>query len=249
MATSKSAKVDVSKARLLALKKVGLLTDVSARGTLTDAQKKKVRTAWTKNHAIATAAPGTFKTQDVSDFFPGQIKAIQKSGIHVVNGKAFIRTDGYKSAKIVKEKYKSDGETHYILGVRRHTDKRKSQLDIIGSPTEMAEWRERLLRDYEAGKFKEGQYLSLRAFDNAPMSRLNAVTMQTVFNYESRINYHDNPDKVREGIRLVIIDIKVPGSHDINTKDRKQKRKESRVRAKNEKKTGTRKLSGRVQRK
>jgi hypothetical protein len=248
MATKKSAPADASKARLAALKKIGLLPNVSARGKLDDAEKRKVRDAWKKYHTIAEAPKGEFKKQDVSDFFPGQIKAIQKAGVAVINGQAFIRTENYKSVKIVKEKYKSGSETKYILGVERKTDDRKKEFEVLGSPVEIAAWRERLVRDFEAGRMKDGQYVALKAFDNSPMARSNTVSLQTIFNYESKIQYHDDPDKVRAGLRLVVITVKDLKDFDANTKSAKQKGKDKYHKRKIQKKTQTKKLTGRVQR-
>lgn len=248
MVTKKSAPADVSKARLAALKKIGLLPNVSARGKLDANDKRKVREAWKKHHVVAEARPGTFKKQSLSDFFPGQIAEIKKSGIDVINGNAYVRTDNYKSVKIERRKYKIDGETKYIIGVERKYDERKKEFEIIGSPVQMAAWQERLVRDFEAGKMKEGEYVALKAFDNSTMARSHTISLQGLFNYESKIKYNDNPEKVRAGIRVVVITVKEMKDLNANEKSQKQKEKEKYHKRKTQKKTQTKKLTGRVKR-
>jgi hypothetical protein len=251
MATKSAGKPDVSKARLAALKKLGLLKDVSARGTLSAAQKKSINAQFKKHHAIADAPKGTYRTQDVSSFSPGVIKSIQQSGISVINGKAFIRTENYKTAKIVRKKYKdSTGGTAYLTGVERESaNGRKQTFTIIGSRLEQAQWAERAARDFEAGHLKDGQFVAWQAFDNSPMARSNTITLDSLYKYESQIKYHDNPDKVRDGLKVVFITVKDLSDFDANTKSRKQVNAEKYQRKKKEKKTQTKKLTGRVKRK
>lgn len=250
MTSKKPAKQAVSNARLVALQKLGLMRDVSAKAELTASQKKKVAAQFKKYHDIANAPKGTYKAQDVSGFFPGQIKAIEKSGVQVINGKAYIRKDNYDSAKIVKRKYKTGPGTHEtIIGIERKSGKRKTEFEIVGSPVEIAAWRERLVRDYEAGNLKDGQFVALKAFDNSPMARSNTISLDSIFKYESQIKYHGNPDDVRKGLRLVIITVKELRDLAANEKSRRQVNASKYQRKKKEMQTGTRKLSGRVKRK
>jgi hypothetical protein len=112
----------------------------------------------------------------------------------------------------------------------------------------MAAWQERMIRDFEAGKMKEGDYVALKAFDNSTMARSHTLTLQSLFNYESQIKYNDNPDKVRAGIRVVLISVKELKDLNANEKSKKQKEKEKYHKRKTQKKTATKKLTGRVQR-
>ena len=250
MANKTSGKPDVSKARLAALKKLGLMRDVSARGNLSASEKKKIAGQWKKYHTVANAPAGEFKTQDVSDFFPGQIKAVERAGITVINGKAYIRSDNYESTKIVKKKYKTGPGTHEtILGIERKSDKRKSSFEIIGTPTEIAQWRERLVRDYAAGNLKEGQFVALQAFDNSPMARSNTISLDSIMRYEAQIQYHGDAETVRKGLHLVIITVKELKDLAANERTHQQKNAVARKRRKNESKTGTKKLTGRIRRK
>jgi hypothetical protein len=249
MASTKTSKPDVNKARLAALQKLGLMRDVKA-SALSSSQKKAITRDFKKYHDIANAPKGTYKAQDVSDFFPGQIKEIQKSGITVINGKAYVRQQGYESVRIVKKKYKTGPGTHdTIIGVDYKTNKRKSAFHIIGSPVQMASWRERAVRDYAAGNLKEGQFVAWQAYDNSPMARSNTISLDSLFKYESEIKYHGNADEVRDHMRLVIITVKELRDMDANAKSRKQQNADRYQRKKNEKKTQTRKLTGRVRRK
>lgn len=250
MTSKKPAKQAVSNARLAALQKLGLMRNVSAKAELTASQKKAVARDFKKYHDIANAPKGTYKAQDVSGFFPGQIKAIRKSGIQVINGKAYIRADNYDTVKIVKKKYKTGPGMHdTIIGIERKSGKRKTEFEIVGSPVEIAAWRERLVRDYAAGNLKDGQYVALKAFDNSPMARSNTISLDSIFKYESNIQYHGNPDDVRAGLRLVIITVKELRDLDANAKSRKQQNAGKYQRKKKEMQTQTRKLTGRVKRK
>jgi hypothetical protein len=251
MATKSAGKPDVSKARLAALKKLGLLKDVSARGTLSAAQKKSINAQFKKHHAIADAPKGTYHKQDVSQLSPGVRKSLEKSGVSIINGTAFVRTENYKSVKIVRKKYKdSTGAVAYMTGIERETaNGRKKSFTIIGSRLEQAQWAERLTRDWEAAHLKEGQFVALQAFDNSPMMRSNTITLDSLLKYESQIKYHDNAEKVREGLKVVVISVKDLSDFDANTKSRKQVNAEKYQRKKKEKKTQTKKLTGRVKRK
>jgi hypothetical protein len=81
------------------------------------------------------------------------------------------------------------------------------------------------------------------------MARSNTITLDSLYKYESQIKYHDNPDKVRDGLKVVFITVKDLSDFDANTKSRKQVNAEKYQRKKKEKKTQTKKLTGRVKRK
>lgn len=250
MASKKPAKQAVSNARLVALQKLGLMRDVSAKADLTASQKKKVANEFKKYHEVANAPKGEYKAQNVSDFFPGQIKELEKAGIKVINGKAYVKQHGYESVKIVKRKYKTGPGTHEtIIGVDYKTDKRKSAFHIIGSPVQVANWRERAVRDFAAGNMKDGQFVAWQAYDNSPMMRSNTISLDSLFKYESQIKYHGNPEEVQDHLRLVIITVKELRDFKANEKSRKQQNASKYQRKKKEMKTQTRKLTGRVRRK
>lgn len=250
MTSKKTAPLSVSNARLVALQKLGLMRDVSAKANLTSSQKRKVADLTKKYHEVATAPKGTYKVQDVSGFFPGQVKALERDGVTVINGKAYVRKDNYQDVRIVKKKFATGPGTHEtIIGIERKTDKRKKTFEFIGSPIEQAEWRERLVREYAAGNLKDGQFVALQAYDNSPMARSNTISIESIFKYESQIKYHDDPDKVRRGLKLVIVTVKDFESFSANEKTRKQKGSEKYQRGKKAKQLQVKKLTGRVKRK
>jgi hypothetical protein len=248
MSTTK--KPDINKARLLALKSVGVLKDVSARGKLTDSQKATVRKNWKKYHEVVTAPKGTYVKKDVSYYSAKEKKALKDSGYKIIEGKLFIdkqgsdtvsvkRTSNYDE-KTGKKKAKPD---EFIVVVRKKGD-RKEETEFIGASLQKEKWRENLLAQYEAGGFKKGDYIGIKIGDNGIFRRRMYGSMNELFAYAEYDfdpkdgGKHGDKDFLLNKMHLVKMSVKDYRDLAATEKTKKQQNSERYQRSKKTKKLG-----------
>lgn len=240
MATKKTP--DVNKTRLLALKKIGVLKDVSARGTLSKSEKEKVRKNWKEYHDIAVAPKSNYKVKDVSHYEPRDIKALKRSGYKVINGKLYVDLQGYDSMKV-----RRDGD--FVL-IDRAKGNRKTETEFVGTSRLKANWRDKLLEQYSIGGFKKGNFLGLKLFDHGAFHRAMYQSIDAIFNYAEHDFEPNDPKTDKEYLlnNLNLIVVSVRDYRDIvsNEKDRATIRKEKAYRRKKSKGTSTGRLIGKV---
>lgn len=182
-------KPDINKARLIALKSVGVLTDVSARGKLTDSQKATVRKNWKKYHEIVTAPKGSFVKKDISHYDSKEKKALAASGYKIINDKIFIDKQGSDKATVkrISSRIKKDGakKEHYetYLVVQREKSGRKIEQEFIGSGIQKEGWRNNLLSQYQAGDFQKGDYIGIKIGDGGIFQRRMYQSIDDIFKY------------------------------------------------------------------
>jgi len=263
MSTTK--KPDINKARLLALKKVGVLKDVSARGKLTDSQKARVRANWKKYHEIVTAPPNSYSTKNISHYDAKDKKALVKSGYKIIGDKIFLDKQGYDKATVkrVTRSYMEPGKKHatresYVV-VERKKGERKTETEFIGTALEKKAWRDRLLSEYTAGDFNKGDFIGIKIGDNGIFRRRMYQSIDDVFKYaEYDFEPHDpNTDKEMLLNKMHLVKMSVADYRDlsITEKSKTEKNRDRYQRSKKAKKLGVTKtkskntLVGRVKRK
>lgn len=239
---SSNKKPDANRARLAALKKLGLLKSIPARGELSDAQKKKIRTEFKKYHDIANAAPGQYKVQSAKALSDSDKKKLKDSGYKIVADKVYLPTQGYDSASIkqVWVRNKKTGLKEKTLVVTRKKGDRKIEQEYIGKPIEKMQWRDRLLDEYQAGKFKDGDYVGVKLFDNGRFERQTVMSIDVLFRYlEDKKNWHDRDEqKLYDNLHLV--KITVHRFSDLADDDSRKARDHAKyIASKNRKKTKT----------
>jgi hypothetical protein len=247
-----AAKPDVNKARLQALKKLGLMSGVDSRKALTDSQKKKVRTEWKKYHAVANADKGEWTKRDISKLTTSDKKKLADSGYLIAGDKAFIPNQGYDTASIRQQwtKDKKTGKWEKRLEVVRKKGDRKEEIEYIGKPLDKLEWRDRLLKEYEQGKFKENDYIAVKVFDNGVFEREIVTNINTLFRYISNVSWHDkDKEKMLDNLHIVKISVKDFRDITANQKTRKEENHTRYIRKKKSKATKTKSLVGKVNRK
>jgi hypothetical protein len=243
MSSKKAQKTtDVNKARLAALKRLGILKDIPSRGNLSDAQKKKVRQEFKKFHAVANASPGEFQKIDITRLSESDKKELKNSGYLIANNKAFIPKQGYDKASI-KQVWKRNPETGYqekTLQITRKKGDRKVETEYIGKPLEKLEWRERLVREYQAGNFKEGEFIGVKLFDNGKFEREIVLSLDVLFRYLETVKWHDrDTQKLYDNLHLVKIAVKDFRDIGANEKSRKQADHDKYIKRKNSKRNKT----------
>lgn len=170
------------------------------KGDWTDAKKRKVRKLTEEWGAIA-ANPKDFKKVSVTKLSPSALKDLKAFGYKVKDGQAFIPLQGYSNASLAVEyrKDKKTGEYERVMIVRRtqrgidpndQTLVRKRQEEFIGSQKKQMEWMDRLQEEYRQGKFKEGERLYLKVYDNSPMVRSQSFSLKQLFAYAERIKWN-----------------------------------------------------------
>jgi hypothetical protein len=233
---------DVNKARLAALKKLGILKGISSRGSLSETEKRKVRTEFKKFHAVANSAPGEYKAQNISKLSESDKKKLKESGYLISDNRVFLPKQGYDTASI-KQVWTRNPKTGYqekTLQVTRKKGDRKTETEFIGKPLEKLEWRDRLVSEYQAGKFKEGEFIGVKLFDNGKFEREIVLSLDVLFRYLEHVNWHDK-DKRKLYDNLHLVKIAVKDFRDIgsNEKSRKTVDHNKYVKKKNSKATKT----------
>jgi hypothetical protein len=93
---------DINKARLAALKKIGLLPNISNRGKLSEGQKRTVRETYKKYEAVASAPKGTYSNVSVAKLTKHQKEMLTEYGIPVVGNRAYVPVAGFQKVHLAR---------------------------------------------------------------------------------------------------------------------------------------------------
>ena len=247
MSTTK--KPDIAKARLLALKSIGILKDTSGRGKLTDSQKKTIKKNWDKYHDIITAPKGTYTKKDVSYYEPKERKALQASGYKIAAGKGFIPNEGDGKAVVKRvSNFTTEGKGEFIVIERQTKDGRKTETEFVGTALQKEGWRAKLLNQYEAGNFQKGDYIGVKIGNNGVFRRVMMQTIDDIFKYIlDDFETHD-PGEDKEALqeKMILVKMSVKDYRDLaaNERTKKQENQEKYQRQKKRGKLGVVKSKG-----
>lgn len=241
MSTTK--KPDIAKARLLALKSIGILKDTSARGKLTDSQKKTIKKNWDKYHDVITAPKGVYTKKDVSHYDTKEKKALIASGYKIAGDKVFIPNEGYGSATIKRvSNLTTKGKGKFIVVERKTADGRKTETEYVGTALQKEGWRAKLLNQYEAGNFDKGDYIGVKIGNNGVFRRVMMQTIDDIFKYIlDDFEPHDaGTDKEELQDKMILVKMSVKSYRDLgaNTQTKKQENQEKYQRQKKRSKLG-----------
>lgn len=248
--TKKPVKPDINKERLAALKKIGVISGIDSRKALTDTQKKKIRDVWKKFHVVANAPKGDYTTRSIAKLSDSDKKKLTESGYLISGTKAFIPNQGYDTATIRQKWGKVNGRQEKVLEIVRKKGDRKIETEFIGKPLDKMEWRDRLIREYQQGKFKQGDFIGVKVFDNGVFEREIVTNIDKLFSYLEKVRWHDqDKNKLLDNLHIVKISVKDYRDIAANQKTRKEENHGKYIRKKNSKKTKTKSLVGKVSRK
>lgn len=93
---------DINKARLAALKKIGLLPNISGRKSLSESQKRTVRETYKKYEAVATAPKGTYSNVSAASLSQSQRRLLAEYGIPVIGNRAYVPNAGFQKAQLAR---------------------------------------------------------------------------------------------------------------------------------------------------
>lgn len=239
-----SKKKDINKARLTALKSLGVLKDIDARKSLTDNQKKKIRSEYKKYHDLITAPKESYVTKNISHFEKSEIKELRKSGYQIIGDKIYIDKQGYDAASI-KRKFIGG---RLVTAIERKKGERKTETEIIAKASDKLGLRDRLIREYEDGEFKKGDYIGVKLFENGTFKRAMYQSLDDVFKYleDDFTPNSDTRDELLNHIHLVRLSVKDYRDLAANERTHKDRGRERYYRAKIRKQKG---LTGKVKRK
>jgi hypothetical protein len=233
MSTNK--KPDLAKKRLLALKSIGLMTETSARGKLTDSQKRTIKKKWDEYHEIITAPKGSYTKKDVSYYEPKERKALVASGYKIAAGKAFIPNEGYAKATVKRvSNFTTEGKGEFIVIERKTSDGRKTETEFVGTSLQKEGWRAKLLNQYEAGNFEKGDFIGIKIGSGGVFRRVIMHKIDDIFKYVSDdFNPHDpGTDKEMLQEKMVLVKMSVKDYRDLgaNERSKKQQNREKNLR-------------------
>jgi hypothetical protein len=214
-------------------------------GPLTDAKKRKLTKLGKEWGAIA-ANPKDFKIISTKTLGPQSVAALKKTGYKELAGRLYIPLQGYEGAEIKREFKKTKDGYKRVLTVERFrndpgtTTERKRAREIIGTPAEKLEWRDKLRAEYEELKFTDNDNIMVKVFDNSPMIKSEAWTLEKIFAYVERIRWDTSQmsaGDLRDNLHLVRVTVKDHNEASI-LKSTSQLRSEQRRRTKNRQKLG-----------
>lgn len=182
---------------------------------MTEAKKKQIRRALEKWGEIA-ANPDQFKRVNISKLPSSEKKALAKTGYAMRGDHVFIPKEGFKNVSIshITIKDPKTGEKLKRLQINRVTREPGTKGDrgilkanrqpIYADAIEGMNDRDRLFAEYQAGKFKRGELIGLKVFDNNTMGTF-FTTPEDAYKYMELIQWQGNvdPKKMRSNVHIV----------------------------------------------
>lgn len=248
---SKKPIIDPKKA-LPELKKLGLFKTgdhaISGRGKLTDSQKRRIRKAYEENKFVINTPRSEFKVKDVSYYEKKDIAALKRAGYHVINNKVYLTKQGSQDVEIKRnhvQKIDAQGKQRKgyetIITIKRELkDGTRVETEYLGEPATLTGWRDNLLRDYQSGNFKEGDFIGMKIGRGSQFFRSTMLSLQDVYKYlENDFDPKDpNTDKQQLLLATILVKIEARNWRDVG-KDMQTKKEKDALARKRSKKAAT----------
>ena len=200
MASTGNTKLWRTRASALRKLNVGLETDYKDSKSLA-----RLKRQWAEWKDVATF-PERYRKIDISKYRKEEQQSLAREGYQVKAGKVFVSLDHYENASIARDTYKTERGPYDRLVINRtiHRDGKvfKKQTEYIGTRLQRLDWRDRLLEEYNAGKFKQGERLMVKVYDQGPMMGSQATSLALIFKYIDQIEWV-TPGNHEDHIHLV----------------------------------------------
>jgi hypothetical protein len=238
-----SPKNDVNINRLKALKKLGILKEIKAptkNAPLTSNQKSKIRDTYKKLGVVINSPPENFQKIDLKKYQKRDVENLKKTGYIVYGDKAFIGKQGYDKVSITREYIKSkDGSFDRVFNIVRKTkDGRKIEEEMVGTPLEKMEWRDRLRKEFDLKKMKKGEFFGLKVFDNGIFERRIFTDFDDMMHYvgnDMRMHTPKDVDMIRDNLHVIKLTVKDYRDLALTEKTEKKKNRTAYFKKKNSK--------------
>lgn len=200
-------------------------------------EKAAIRKNFVALKPVLTAAPTDFKALNIDRLLRPQINQLKNTGYLVVGKKAYIPLQGYKDARLQKKGFGNDAQLLLIRKTEGANGRKKKETEFLGSAIQKMDWKERLLKEYEAGKFKEGEYVAIKFFNGGVFARQIMTSLDAVYNYFEDNPTFDDSDERRLLNNIHLVKIEVPNLQSLNAnmQTEKEKNKARYLRAKKRK--------------
>jgi hypothetical protein len=251
MSTEKTKRaVHDLKAALKQLKKIGVpsAAKYDARKPLTKSQKETVRKNY-KKYAEIIEGRSQYVTRDASKLTQAEKKSLEAKGYHVVNNRLFIDKQGFDKVNIQRKTFKTeDGKQIPTVKIKRSKEGERPETEYHMPSHEFSNLQENLLRQYERGHFKSGDFMGVKIGRGGRARRVMMLSVSSIYKYlvddfEPKDRGTDK-DELLNHITLIKIST---GDGRVHERTQKDKRKVSRERSKNRKAVSN-KLVGKVSR-
>lgn len=252
MSTDKTrrAVADV-KAALKQLKKLQVpsVAKYDARKTLTKSQKETIRRNYRKFDQIVTA-PTEYVKKDVSKLSAKEKKALTDKGYKIIGKNLFVDKQGFDKIQIQAKTFTDeDGKKVPTVKISRKKDGTRTETEYLMPTQQFSTLQEMLLKQYERGNFKQGDYLGVKIGQGGRARRVMMLSVNSIYKYlVDDFTPHDRgTDKDGLLMKTTLIKISAGASLNVNERDKKSQNKVARERSKN-RKTVSNKLVGKVNR-
>lgn len=250
------------KKALAQLKKFGIYKDIDGRKTLDANQKKKIRAAYKKNEYVINSPKSEFVVKDVSHYEKKDIQALKRGGYTIINNKVYLDKQNSPSVELKRIMERNldvngkpiKGYTHIVTVSRKLKNGQREEVEYHSTAKQLVGWREKLLQQYEAGHFKDGDFLAMKIGAGGVFRRATMLDLKSVYKYLDEFEPKElgtNKNQLLEHVILVKLSTKNYNPNDILAGLRgdpiqltdKQRHSKARKRSSNKKKTLTGKVS------
>jgi hypothetical protein len=252
MSTEKTKRaINDVKAALKQLKKIGVPTvqQYDARKSLTKSQKETIRRNFRKYEQIATA-PAEYVKKDATKLSASEKKNLQEKGYQIVGKKLFVEKQGFDSVHMRKKEFKTDdGKKISTVKIIRKKEGFRPETEYVMPKHQFSDLQEYLLKQYERGNFKQGDYMGVKIGRGGRARRVMMLSVDSIYRY--LIDDFEPKDSGTDKDKLImdttLIKISTKENLPVFERDRKEKNRVSRQRSRSRKAVSN-KLVGKVSR-
>lgn len=252
--STKKKPVDI-KAALKQLKALHIPTfskptyDGRKTSTLTKSQKETIRKNYHEYEKIATA-PKEYVRKKVDKLSRDEKESLKSSGYKIINNKLYVDKQGFEKVQLKTKEYVDEkGRKVKAVKIIRKKEGEASETEYHMKPSEFSTLQEMLIKQYEQGNFKEGDYMGIK-IGAGGRTRQMTLTLNTLYAYlvEDFEPKDTRTDKAELLKHVKLIKIGTSERSKVHERSKKETNKLHRTRSKNRATPGN-KLIGKVGRK
>lgn len=176
----KPSQAQINAARIKALQKLGLAKSYDPKAALTKSQQNRV-SKLTSQYKNILEYRSEYVAKDISSYSKKAQAQFKKAGLNVIDGKVYLRKEGYDRVKI-DWTITDEGKGRPQI-VRTKKGGIRQEEPIFTSRIEAMNWRDRVLQEYKDKGIKPGNYIGTKFYDNGHVRIQLFTSIESVFDY------------------------------------------------------------------
>lgn len=157
--------------------------DARKTSALTKSQKETIRKNYREYEKIATA-PKEYVKRTVKNLGKEEKESLKQKGYKIIDNKLFIDKQGFEKVQVRSKVYEDEeGKKIKAVKIVRKKEGEASETEYHMPSHQFSNLQELLLKQYERGNFKPGDYMGVKIGNGGRARRVMMLSVDSIYKY------------------------------------------------------------------